>query len=745
MSGSPVYINGKLIGAVALAFPYSKDPIAGIRPIEEMLRVDFAIRAAPTSSCRAYRPRVAAPEGSPEAPAAGFGDSRMTEVATPISFSGFTAATIEQFTPQLRALGLEPRQGITLGGAPIDKMGDPSRLQPGSMISVELMMGDMSVGADGTLTAIDGKNVYAFGHRFLAIGATDIPFTRSEVMALLANLNTSFKISSARELMGVMSQDRDTAITGSLGSRAALTPLDITVTEETKTVGTYHMNIVNDRLLSPYLLQMAVFSALDSTERSTGVLSVAMDGAVEFENRSDTVQLHNIYATDGGAAASTALNAAITLSYVMQGGFDSLKVKRISLKLAASTRKRALNIGQVYVSKREAKPGDTIDVTAVLDGDSGRLSQEARRASERHAANRVCSASGRTAFGRDVQEAGAHVRASAVAAGHDPRRADHRRRSRSAAASSGTFSTGCWNRNPDPRDHRLSRRGGALLQGSPGRARPAVASGEPRSSWRNRRRRSFDELFFRRAAAADDMTPGAGRRSARPGGALSATSPRWTTSPSQSRAGRSSAFWAPTARARPPPSGCSAASCQPTEGSCAWRGSATSTVRHAIKAKVGYMSQKFTLYNDLTVGENLDFIASLAQARARPITERRTELLDLISFDKGLDAMVRELPAARSSRCLWRRPFCTTPRSCFWTSQRRASRPRTRARFWKLIQRPGRARARPFSSPRTTWTRRSSAAASPSCARANRGDRQPCGAQETVFPEPVFEFDRSRP
>ena len=372
MSGSPVYIDGKLIGAVALAFPYSKDPIAGIRPIEEMLRVATLPTAPPPLRLAGLTdPGSLLEKALPKPATAGFGDSRMTEVATPISFSGFTAATIEKFSPELRALGLEPRQGITLGGNPIDKMGDPSKLQPGSMISVELMMGDMSVGADGTLTAIDGKNVYAFGHRFLAIGATDIPFTRSEVMALLANLNTSFKISSAHELMGVMSQDRDTAVTGSLGTRASLTPLDITLTEESKPIGSYHMEIVNDRLLSPYLLQMAVFSALDSTERSTGVLSVAMDGAVEFENRSDSVKIHNIYATDGGAAASTALNAAMTLSYVMQGGFDSLKVKHLSINLEASTRKRALSIGQVYVSKREAKPGDTVDVTAVLEGEDG--------------------------------------------------------------------------------------------------------------------------------------------------------------------------------------------------------------------------------------------------------------------------------------------------------------------------------------------------------------------------------------
>ncbi|HXE62553.1 MAG TPA: SpoIVB peptidase S55 domain-containing protein [Bryobacteraceae bacterium] len=373
MSGSPVYIDGKLIGAVALAFPYSKDPIAGIRPIEEMLRVEsMPARPEPMRLASLTDPASLLRNGLPKpAASASFGDTRMTEVATPISFSGFTSATIEKFAPELRALGLEPRQGISLGGSAIDRMGDPSKLQPGSMISVELMMGDFGVGADGTLTAIDGNKVYAFGHRFLSMGATDLPFTRSEVVTLLANVNTSFKISSARELMGVISQDRDTAVTGTLSTRANMTPLDITVTEEGKPTGEYHMQIVNDRLLSPYLLQMAVFSALDSTARATGVLSVSMHGSIEFQNRSDVAQIRNVYATDGGAATSAALNAATTLSYVMQGGFDDLKLKRISITLDASSRKQALAIGQVYTSKREAKPGDRINITALLDGEDG--------------------------------------------------------------------------------------------------------------------------------------------------------------------------------------------------------------------------------------------------------------------------------------------------------------------------------------------------------------------------------------
>ncbi len=361
MSGSPVYIDNKLIGAVALGFPYSKDPIAGIRPIEEMLRVS-SLPSQP-APLRLADGKVATPHA--------FGAGGMTEVATPVSFNGFSAATLERFAPQLRTLGLEPRQGISMGGAPSDTMGDPSRLSPGSMISVELMVGDMSVGADGTLTAIDGNQVYAFGHRFLSIGSTAMPFTRSDVVALLPNLSTSFKISSARELMGVISQDRDTAITGSLGARAAMTPLDISVIDEGKAVGDYHMRIVNDRLLTPYLFQMAVASALDATERSTGAMSVRMVGSIEFENRADKVEIRNIYGAEGAVSAGAALGAATTLSYVMQGGFDSLKVKRVSLRLETSSRKKALTIGQVYASKREVKPGETVEVTALLDGEDG--------------------------------------------------------------------------------------------------------------------------------------------------------------------------------------------------------------------------------------------------------------------------------------------------------------------------------------------------------------------------------------
>jgi hypothetical protein len=371
MSGSPVYVDGKLIGAVALAFPFAKDPIAGIRPIEEMLRVDtMSGRPAPGRLVATKDLAPLFPTRAAIAP----GGSAMTEVATPLSLSGFTASAVEQFSTGLRALGLEPRQGLSMGGSPDMRMGDPSKLQPGSMISVQLMTGDMSIGADGTLTCIDGERVFAFGHRFLAIGPTDLPFTRSEVITLLANVNTSFKISSAKELMGAITQDRNGAVAGTLGRRAAMLPLDVSVGQEigaAKQVGDYHMQIVNDRFLSPYLMQMAVFSAIEATERSTGATSILVQTAIEFENRKEALQLRNIYAGEGSSALVAATNTAVPLSYLMQAGFDSLKVKRITVKLEASNAKRDLSIGHVYLSKKEAKPGDTVELLTILDGQNG--------------------------------------------------------------------------------------------------------------------------------------------------------------------------------------------------------------------------------------------------------------------------------------------------------------------------------------------------------------------------------------
>ncbi|MGH9721135.1 MAG: SpoIVB peptidase S55 domain-containing protein [Bryobacteraceae bacterium] len=368
MSGSPVYIDGALAGAIAMAFPYSKEPIAGIRPIEEMLAIPD-IR--PPSRARVSMLDTDLLAGLPKPAEAMFGSSRLAEIATPVSFSGFTRATVDHFAPRLRALGLEPIQGISGGGRTSGPLGSPSSIQPGSMISVHLVTGDLALGADGTVTLIDEGKLYAFGHRFLSVGATDLPFARAEVLTLLPSLASSFKIAASRELMGVISQDRNTAIAGEFGRRAAMIPMEISLGGRGAQAREYKMELVHDRFLSPFLLQMILFSTLDSAEHSAGTGSFAVKGEIEFQGQTPPLRLDNMYAAEGGALVQASLSTAIPLAYVMQSGFDALALRRIRLRIESSGEKRQLQIDQVHPSRLQVRPGEPVDVVISLAGENG--------------------------------------------------------------------------------------------------------------------------------------------------------------------------------------------------------------------------------------------------------------------------------------------------------------------------------------------------------------------------------------
>ncbi|MCP5117688.1 MAG: hypothetical protein GY953_43250, partial [bacterium] len=251
---------------------------------------------------------------------------------------------------------------------PDTTLGDPSRLEPGSMISVMLVSGDMSIGADGTLTHIDGNSVYAFGHRFLSVGATELPFARAEVLALAPNLSTSFKISAAREFMGAITGDFSTAVTGQLGRRAATVPVGLKV--KGRSDSTYDLELVRDRYLTPFLLQMAVYSALDATERTIGSATVSLKGTMEFRG-APSIRLDDSYAGDGNIPMQVSLATAIPLAYVLQGGFDDLELRRISLEIGVSTVKRQLQIEDVWPDRQRVRPGEEIELGVLLAGENG--------------------------------------------------------------------------------------------------------------------------------------------------------------------------------------------------------------------------------------------------------------------------------------------------------------------------------------------------------------------------------------
>ena len=371
MSGSPVYIDGKLLGAIALGFPFSKQPIAGIQPIQAMLAdATFSSPAAtgagrlPAALERSDRHNLTSSD-------------KLAELPTPLSLTGFSAATLAAFTPGLRNLGFQPQEGVSAGPANSPQTSTVLRpsprpaLQPGSMISVGLITGDMNMTADGTVTYIDGKRIYAFGHRFLDVGSIEFPFASSEVIASIPTLNSSFKLSVPREWIGTILSDRNTAVAGEIGRPSHTVPLTISVRSGQARARDYHLQVVNDRLLTPFLTQAALFSTIDATERTVGAGTVRLKGEIQFDGALPPLHVHDMFVSDSALAQQVSADAVVTLGFVLSGGFANLHLKSMSFTLDQVDSKRQLHLAQAWTSAHEVHPGDSLQISALLEGENG--------------------------------------------------------------------------------------------------------------------------------------------------------------------------------------------------------------------------------------------------------------------------------------------------------------------------------------------------------------------------------------
>jgi len=374
MSGSPVYIDGKLLGAVALGFPFSKEPIAGIQPIEAMLASTSSPSPAVSrrSSPGRLRPNATHwPFALLPAPSPSILNlpDNLTQILTPLALSGFTPSTFRAFASQFEQLGFAPQQGVS--SAKPTSQHDSVPLAPGSMISVQLLSGDMTVSAEGTVTYINGKHLYAFGHQFLNEGSTEMPFARAEVVALLPTLNSSFKIAIPREWAGTIVSDRATAIAGEIGRPCHTVPVTITIRSPKTGTHEYHMRSVDDRFLTPFLLETALYATIDATERTVGAETLGLYERVDFDHNLPPLIVRDTFTSDNALAQQAAANAVVALSFVLGSGFDHLALKNISFTLEPMEAKRELRITQVWASRHNVRPGESVEVTALLEGDNG--------------------------------------------------------------------------------------------------------------------------------------------------------------------------------------------------------------------------------------------------------------------------------------------------------------------------------------------------------------------------------------
>ncbi|MGE0128736.1 MAG: SpoIVB peptidase S55 domain-containing protein [Blastocatellales bacterium] len=397
MSGSPVYIDGKLLGAVAFGYQFAKDPIAGITPIQHMIEV---FEEKPGGDGKNQQPGQPAPprqmsfseisfnENSREfadfvKSVSGAGNSGaqavsapssgqvLTPIATPLAFTGVSPEVIARFAPIFRSWGFAPVAGAA-GAAEISdlKKSDANTLKPGSTIVVPLVRGDYSLAAAGTVTYRDGNRIYAFGHPFLSLGVSEFPMHEGEVVTVMSSSATSFKLSFPTGMVGIMRGDRSSGIYGELGAAPRMIPVEINLKTSRGENRKYQFDMVADRFLTPILLQMTMLSTIASTERTIGDSTLQIRGRIKLKGQPD-VELENRLSSSFNVPLAAAFATSQPVSALFNSGFKDLQFEKLVYDITSRDARNTGQLDRLWVNNTEVRPGEKIEIQAFARTEGG--------------------------------------------------------------------------------------------------------------------------------------------------------------------------------------------------------------------------------------------------------------------------------------------------------------------------------------------------------------------------------------
>jgi hypothetical protein len=384
MSGSPVYIDGRLVGAVSYALgSFPREPFAGITPIREMTEAVIAGGTRTAGSGLA----LAWPATSTEAFA--FLNKLAERAAAPLRASGSEIGVVgppalADLVPTLRPIGaamvfsgFEPgldrelRQALSPAGATTATQPRPGRpaetaveLRPGDAVGVSLVRGDLEMGATGTVTYVDGSNVYAFGHPFLNLGPTQFAMTRAHVYTVLPSLDSSLKIASLGPVIGTMTQDRATAIGGTIGTPPRELAVTITLVGNRGPDRKFTFYVLHDQMLTPLFSYVAILNALTSYQRQAGVMSIGATGSVSFGD-AGKVEIDDAFTGESAlSTAATTLTAPIGAAITNE--YRSVMPDKLDLTLRVSEDQQSSTIDRVWLDTTKPRFGATHSVQVQL-------------------------------------------------------------------------------------------------------------------------------------------------------------------------------------------------------------------------------------------------------------------------------------------------------------------------------------------------------------------------------------------
>jgi hypothetical protein len=378
MSGSPVYIDGRLIGAVAYSLgSFSREPIAGITPIAEMTDMAGPGPARVQASRVALRLPVSH-EGLQDALREAFAgtafamrredvreasghdlarwSTQLRPIATPLAISGVSPDALTTLSTFFRDTGFVPVAGAASAGSTVQSAVEP--LRPGDAVGVSLVSGDLALGATGTVTAVDHGMVYAFGHPFYNLGPTAFPMTRAWVHAVLPSLFSSVKLSSLGEVIGTFEQDRSTAIAGRLGAGPRTIPMGITLEGARGQKRSFSLRIADDQLFTPLLTYVSILSVLQSYEREVGAATFEVKGRARVRGY-DAVALEDIFAGDQPSIPAAAY-VATPLTALLRNDKAPVQIEGVDVTISATEQPRTSTLERIWVDDPRIRAGGSV-------------------------------------------------------------------------------------------------------------------------------------------------------------------------------------------------------------------------------------------------------------------------------------------------------------------------------------------------------------------------------------------------